>query len=486
MERKSAWPLRLAYLYLALPVAIFFAAWLRWYFALPLLALLGWGLVKAMIDAPAVWRPEKGGRTFFIGLTCAAVIVVAVTLSGVGGFMFQNSDHYWRNAIFDTLLEYDWPVLDVNAAGRPVMLVYYIGFWLPAALVGKAFGSVAGYTFQAIWTVAGVGIAWLLICAKLKRHSVVPLVLFFCFSGLDIVILLLKGVPVTWTTHLEWGLDHFQFSSFTTQLFWVFNQAVPAWVLTLCLLLQEKNGHMVFLLSLAMINCTLPFVGMLPIAATLALTRRYGRARGKARLIAWLKDTFTPINLLCGGAVGIAGFLYVASNSRATAGGEAQSSGPVGLVWQSFDSFWAFLVRYGVFLLFEVLLYFFLVFKYEKREPLFWVAGVSLCVIPLFSVGISNDFCMRASIPALLVLYLMVAKSVELSYNKKENRILIPLLICLVIGATTPAHEVGRSIAQTARGNVWAGTFPLMQSEHDQNFVAEAEDSLFYRYIVKR
>ena len=485
MERKSAWPLRLAYLYLALPVAIFFAAWLRWYFALPLLALLGWGLIKAMIDAPAVWLPEKGRTTLATGLVCTAVILVAVILSGIGGFMFQNSDHYWRNAIFDTLVEYDWPVLDVNASGHPVMLVYYIGFWLPAALVGKAFGAAAGYTFMALWAAIGVGIVWSLICAKLKRFSVIPLVLFFSFSGLDIVLLLIKGVEVTWTSHLEWTLENFQYSSFTTQLFWVFNQAIPAWILTMALLLQDRNRHMVFLLSLAMINCTLPFVGMLPIAVTLAFTRRYPQAeKGKARWRCWLKDTFSVTNVLCGGLVGIAGFLYVASNSRASSG--ASGSGPIGFVWQNYESFERFIVRFGAFLLFEVLLYFFLVFKYEKNRPLFWVAGVSLCLIPLVMVGIGNDFCMRASIPALMVLYLMVAQSLEKAYNNRDYKILIPLLVCLIIGASTPAHEVGRSLSQTAKGNVSAGSFRLMQSQTDQNFVAEAEDSLFYRYFIRR
>ena len=487
MEHNSAWPLRLAYLYLALPVAIFFAGWLRWYFAAPLLALLAWGLIRAMMDAPAVWLPEKGKKALFTFFACTAIILVAVVLSGVGGFMFQNRDHYWRNAIFDALLKYDWPVMDVNSAGKPVMLVYYIGFWLPAALVGKAFGAVAGYIFMALWAAIGVGIVWSLICAKLKCHSVMPLILFFCFSGLDLVILLLKGVPLTWTTHLEWTLDQLQYSSFTTQLFWVFNQALPAWVMTMALLLEDKNRHMVFLLSLALINCTLPFAGMLPIAATVALTRPYGDKKGAARWRAWFKDTFTWSNVLCGGVIGIVGALYVTSNSRASSTGDSTvGTGPIAFVWQRYDSFFGFLVRFGVFLLFEVLLYFLLTYKYERKKPLFWVSLGSLCVIPLIVVGTSNDFCMRASIPALMILYLMVAESLEMAYNNKDYKILIPLLLCLVIGASTPAHEVIRSVSETAKGNTWAGSFPLMKSETDQNFVAEVEDSLFYRYIARR
>lgn len=35
-------------------------------------------------------------------------------------------------------------------------LIYYIGYWLPAAVVGKVFGLTAGYYFQYVWAIIGI------------------------------------------------------------------------------------------------------------------------------------------------------------------------------------------------------------------------------------------------------------------------------------------------------------------------------------------
>ena len=71
---------------------------------------------------------------------------------------------------------------------------------------------------------------------------------------MDIVGLLLTGNPSVIETrlcekiHIEWWARFYQFSSFTTQLFWVFNQAVPAWIATLLVLSTKRVGGM-FLLT---------------------------------------------------------------------------------------------------------------------------------------------------------------------------------------------------------------------------------------------
>ncbi len=490
MENKSKLIPFLSYLYLSLPFVIFAAGWMRWYFSIPAILLVIVGLLYAMKESPELWVPERNKRNIGIAVMIIGIILFSVYLSGIGRFSYQNSDHYWRNALYDTLIEYDWPVYDVNEAGNTVSLVYYIGFWLPAALVGKAFGAVAGYTFMALWAVIGVALFYALVCAKLKKFSIWPLVLFFCFSGLDLAVHFLRGVDMAsigWTSHIEWGLRTFQFSSFTTQLFWVFNQAIPAWIITMLILLQKNNKTTVFLLALGMLNCTLPFVGMLPIAAVMVFTRKYeGADTRKAWWKAWFKDTFTLPNILCGGTVGILSFMYVMSNSRSSDSGSEVSDGVFGFVGQSYDHYQVFLINYLVFILCEFLLYYFVIAKYQKSKPLFWTTGISLLIIPLITMGIGYDFCMRVSIPALLVLYLMVEKTLVKAYNKKDYIILVPLCICLLIGARTPANEVGRSIANTMVGNTWAGTFDLMKSEDDQNFVAEVENSFFYRYIAKK
>lgn len=489
MENKSNVTVRLAYLYLSIPVLIFFVSWMRWYVALPAVALLLFGLVSAFWHAPKVWMPEKNKKNLLMILFSALLILGMVYLSGIGKLCFQNSDHLWRNAIFDTLVNYSWPVYDVNGGGNPVSLVYYIGFWLPSALVGKAFGLTAGYLFMAVWAALGVFLFFSLVWSYLKKCSVWHVVLFFLFSGLDVAVHFLMGhnaMILDATSHLEWGIATFQYSSFTTQLFWVFNQAIPAWIIVLLLLLQKDNKHMVFILSLAMLSCTLPFVGMLPIAAYLVFTRKYdGINTRKQWWKTWLKDTFTLPNILAGGATGILSFLYVMSNSRSADSGSEVSSGTFGFVWQSYGSLKVFLINFILFLTLEAALLFLINYK-RYKSGLFWVCAVSLTLIPLFTMGIGYDFCMRVSIPALVVLFLMTAQTIADAVKKERWVFLYLVFLCLFIGAQTPLHEIYRSVSGTMQGNFGAaGTFDLMKAENEENFVAEIENTFFYKYLAK-
>lgn len=65
------------------------------------------------------------------------------------------------------------------------------------------------------------------------------------------------------STHLEWWAVDFQFTSMTSQLFWVFNQAIPAWVATIMIMTQKHCKNMLFILSLMMLSSTIPFVGLI-------------------------------------------------------------------------------------------------------------------------------------------------------------------------------------------------------------------------------
>lgn len=73
-------------------------------------------------------------------------------------------------------------------------------------------------------------------------------VYFSGIGGLGIVGCLLLQVDfasLEHFMHIEWW-SGFQFSSFTTQLFGGFNQAIYAWVLTLLIMRQKSNRYIVF------------------------------------------------------------------------------------------------------------------------------------------------------------------------------------------------------------------------------------------------
>ena len=140
MTEKSALGVRLSYVYLALPFAIFSLGWLRLYIGIPVFLLLGYGLWHAMRNAPVIWTPPKGKSTYIRLAAVVGLVILVSVFSGIGALTYQNSDHYWRNSILRALCQYRWPVYETNQAGETVSLVYYIGMWLPAALFGKLFG----------------------------------------------------------------------------------------------------------------------------------------------------------------------------------------------------------------------------------------------------------------------------------------------------------------------------------------------------------
>lgn len=204
--------------------------------------------------------PAWNGRNIIQGIIILLIIAVWVYFSGIGNFVWQNSDHRARNALYEMLVVNKWPVIKNVVYEDGVQLrglIYYIGYWLPAALIGKMCGMAAGYLFQYIWAVLGVFLGVILLNAILKKWSIWHLILFILFSGLDAMGCVLSGNldPVLSFAHIEWW-NAYQFSSFTTQLYWVYNQAIYAWVLTALIMIQKNNRHILCIWSLGMVVCT--------------------------------------------------------------------------------------------------------------------------------------------------------------------------------------------------------------------------------------
>jgi hypothetical protein len=233
----------LIYLYLFLPFVLFIIGWTKLFVSIPVLIVLAVCFCNMVRAFPKIWLPEISKDNLI--KTALFVIFVWVYFSGIGRFVFQNSDHSSRNGLFQTLVTEEWPVIYFSPEHykEPVALVYYFGFWLPAAIIGKIFGLTAGYFAQFFWASLGIFLFYYLIIAKyIKKIVFWPLLVLFFFSGLDILGMYLLGKKfsdISSTAHIEWWASYpvFQFSSMTTQLFWVFNQAVPAWLATLVLLM---------------------------------------------------------------------------------------------------------------------------------------------------------------------------------------------------------------------------------------------------------
>ncbi|MCP4541324.1 MAG: hypothetical protein GY832_29690, partial [Chloroflexi bacterium] len=178
-------------LYLALPLVIFFVGWTRWYFSLGYVALIAAGLYFCWRETDRIvgqaWtNTEPLGLKLQHVLVLLLLALVLMSISGVGGYGYQDGDWLKHNAILKSLIEQPWPVTrEVDGTG--VSLVYYVAFYLPAALLGKLGGwSLANQALFA-WAFVGLILAMLWFLVLARRAAYVALALFTFFSGLDVL-----------------------------------------------------------------------------------------------------------------------------------------------------------------------------------------------------------------------------------------------------------------------------------------------------------
>ncbi len=441
------WVKRISYIYLGLPFVIFLFGWLNQITALIVFVIIVVGLIDlwrtTLLEGfQVITRPDIL-LTFF-------VLTFWLLLSGVGGYSFQNWDHHSRNAVFRDLIEYSWPVvyhLPPHVAEKfnvspDLILSYYFGFWLPSALVGKLWGWTAANFFLFLWSLTGIILAVTLTAAKIKTSLLKTSFLIIFFSGLDIFgVFLMQNIPQyqypnLWPPiqHLEWWagpLGALQYSSFTTDLFWTFNQFIPV-MLAMALFVNVCNSRsLIFLVGMCFFFAPIPALGMLLFVAGSFFGELSALKRKTDKHVFW--QAFLTFENAAGVVMGILSFLFFSTNLA----GQSQTFGLSSPM-----------ILYLIFLVFEGLFLWIILFPANKGNWMWYVSGGSLILAPFINIGGSWDFMMRASIPTLYILmlgcgtYLVSANSFKIKFI---------LLIVLAFGAVTPIYEMSRSLVRLAR-----------------------------------
>jgi hypothetical protein len=503
------WLTRITWLYLIIPFIIFCMGWLRLSIAIPVTAIILWVVWQLLKqNSPAQFLIPNSRSTFYFLLITA----LWVFLSGVGGYAFQNWDHHWRNAVLRDLINYNWPVVYSAPDTGPIkILVYYVGYWLPAALTGKLLGWKFANFILFLWTWLGVLLVAFHLSIKLKTTLFKTALLLIFFSGMDALgtLLLAPEYPTLWPPiqHLEIWAGSLQYSSFTTQLFWVFNQAVPAWLCIVLILdldnslsgMQEQTPKLqitqkIFIWALCFFFAPLASIGLFPYL-----------------LIEWIKRTnfknpFKDIRfdlLFASAMVVIISYLFFSSNTA------AQERGFQSLALKDVLVF--FLLEGGILWL--------LLAPRLWRDPRWMLTGILLFIMPFIQLGSGHDFVMRASIAPLF--YLMIMSGEVIVQNSSSRLYRMAFVIILLIGALTPLYEINRSIYRTYEyyfvvdenehaqpvsqpvthleqgvapemehpGALTADgiqTLKFMNDKLSKNFIANVRQSLYYRYISPR
>ena len=436
------WLKRISYIYLGIPVFLFLFGWLNIVSALLVAAVL-------LAALRAIWQSTisetfsfKRTDVLFVSL----IILVWLFLSGVGGYSFQNWDHHSRNALFHDLIDHSWPVVyslptDIAAEfsiSPNFILSYYFGFWLPSALVGKLLGWSAANFFLFLWSYLGLFLAVVFTAVKTRLSLTKTAILLIFFSGMDILGSLLfqklslydYPKPFPPIQHLEWWAGTFgflQYSSFTTDLFWTYNQFIPALlVLSLFVTTPTTRTH-IFLTGICLFFAPLPALGLAFYVSIHMLIDFLSKLKDKHRAL--ISFVFTVENL-AGFVIGGISLLFFSTNLA----GEERSLGLP-----------APLLLYIFFTFFEWFVIWFLLLSANKQNWMWYLTGAVLLLAPLVSFGGSWDFMMRMTIPSFYIL--MVGCGVYLS-TAPSLKIRLPLLLLLVIGGVTAFYEMNRSLAR--------------------------------------
>jgi hypothetical protein len=426
---------RIALIYLLLPLAIFLATWFEIWAALPLLACLVYS-IKGLIGPVRLDRAMAAQRApTRMHLVVAVVAASAWTAcGGIGHLVFANADWHVRDAVLHDLVVGRWPVAYPSADGTLRLLRAPVGFYLPAALVGKWAGMKAAHAAMAAWTAAG---ATLFLLQALSRYplrlggSLMAVAVIVLFSGLDVVGTLLHapGSAAHWdvTWHLEWWAERYQYSSMTTQLFWVPNHALCGWV-AVGLLMRSSRGVLLPVLPILIVAVALcsplTALGVVPFA-WLHAGRGLRRSLELAHPRLWL-----PASI-----VGLTVAAYLTLDSSRIPRSWTVGSGTA----------LADLARQAEFFLLEAGLVGGAILALRPSRAVV-LALVILALLPLVSFGVSNDFVMRTSIPSLTVLAMEAALALAApaaSAAVQAKKILLGVLLAL--GAVTPLQEFARA-----------------------------------------
>ncbi len=222
----------LALLYLLLPNAAFLCGWYSPWLALPVSLIL-------LLTAGYVWYHAKPNadtyaKTDWICLILSIVGCLLWTeMISFHGHALQMSDFIARNQIFGMLVRDDWPLY--NEDGK--YFVYYLAWWLPAALVAKlTSGWLNPSTILFVWAWLGLSIGCAVAFIRLKRNIlhffiITTLLGSFAdwvnFSGGDIWNDLGNSETVQNFRALNHYISRIRFFVWSVEISQTFNHAIP-------------------------------------------------------------------------------------------------------------------------------------------------------------------------------------------------------------------------------------------------------------------
>jgi hypothetical protein len=428
---------RTTLLFLATPYLIFMPGWLNLpttIITLPIFlycTYAAWQSMKPVKDSnhAASFISLNDFNTFLI-------IAMLVNLSGAGGYGFQWDDYNMHNARLKDLAEMPWPV----RYGENQNFVYYFGYFLPGALIGKITSLEFAFRTMYFWTLLGTVLAlrWLSHLSKWKFSPALVLI-FIVFGPYDILNVLitsddeitsLKELFTTlafYSDQLNFNLSY-QFNFFIGNylsnlfnLFWSPQQVIAGWLavgLLLHLHNEKRYDAFLFIYALLCLWAPLVMIAILPLI-----------------FITMIHQTTTNIYSILTIPNIIGSFSLAVIFITFYIGGSANSN-PSFWIFDRLTSnadwkhlFLLYFTGWGIYTLAIIP---FIAKQPNATKHLFFFLIISLIILPWRTFGEWGDLLCRGSSPLMFLLLIFLLQAIHHHWHSGRKNI-AALMLCLLI-----------------------------------------------------
>lgn len=478
MKKKKPFSLSaLPFLYLYAPVVLFLLTWIHLYWSIPVVILL-------MVTAVKMIRKDitVSVQSFFQAKNIWYVVLFLLCLAwcfavGIGGFVCQPGDWEKHNLLFGNLIDFNWPVR-YEHDGLECVLSYYIGSYLIPAVIGKFTDFDMGQNALMVWFALGIFLTCYILYQVLqeeKKHWYAMFVIFAVMVLFGTFITPISGIYRVWdsdivTDGVHWLASNvrIQYTSNMLLLRWVAPQFVPAALATAMLVEYRKESSVWGLILAPLALCsTFAFVGMAFIMLILFFFDFFTQTK-KERL-PFVKALFSLENITAF-FVALLLVAYIACNFLQS----KPESANLGFKLVDYMLY----KKLFIFFHFAWLIWIYLLWPRERKNKLLYVSAISLFLIPFIHMGEWGDFCMRSSIPALMILCILVAKDILWALKEKKVHLVVGLMVCLLVTSAGPIKEVSKAW----EGTIW-GEKNYSNHYDYLDFIFYGEDYVRYQYV---
>ena len=393
----------LGYLYLILPYMIFLITWVKYFISIPSLILVIIATYFTIKDTKKHYNISYNFNLFSL-ILLFIIITVWVILLGVGNICLPSGDTiYGRYAVFKDLIEFPFPIIyPENGYG----FVYYFAHWIIPAIFGKIFNYNVANIILILWTSLPLFLTLILLSIYLNKIKTKQIFIIF--------LIFILFVPPSLIFHKEGNFGKGLLTVFATSFFNIYgllNQSPAIYLMSVLFLLQKNSFNFAFLGLSIMLYSPYATLGIIPFMIAKAIIEISADKNE-------LKNIFSVSNILS--SISIFPILLLYFSSTAT------KSDGLRFVLTDYPVLYLielFMIKFGII--------FILLFKYNKKNYLFYVSLFTLIAVSLIQYSGDHNFH-RTNITALFFLSIFLTDYFINHFNENSLRKYLLLIIFMM------------------------------------------------------